>query len=121
MSIRNPRIIHKRELSRICARDFYTCAVDYELYSKFMLITKPYMHEKVTYKYRVDTHNSITKHHREKQKENSKKIVCKNTSLLTKSDISETFYYVDHLGLNREMITKEKIDQMVEYCKLNSL
>lgn len=114
MSIRNPRVVRRRDLSRICKRKEYSAAVDYELYSKLLFLTKPLRADQVMYKYRTNTHNSITKCINETQKLNAKDITRRNIEALNK--FSDTYYYVEHLGLNRTLITDDLLHSMVQAC-----
>jgi chondroitin synthase len=52
MHIRSPRVIRRRDLSRAPRRPFTRAAVDFNLYSKLLMVTEPLCVERVAYHYR---------------------------------------------------------------------
>lgn len=111
MSVRSPRILRRRDLSRAPLRTEYDAAVDYELYSKVLLVTKPLRENTIMYLYRAFTENSITRNLKDSQLANSKKIVLQSVESLKPFGA-----YVGHLGLNPNLITEEMIARMVSAC-----
>lgn len=114
MHIRSPRIMRKRDLARAPRRPFTQTAVDFNLYSKLLLVTEPLLVERVAYHYRRAP-GSISETLPQQQTVDTFSIIAHNRALLVGGDAlveaargrrsvqyadpTPPLIYIEHLGL----------------------